>query len=513
MSVIEDLFDDWDEIDGSPNRGRNAPFATHEDYRFDLSNDKFIYVPAGASLKPSSVDDMIPSDLWRVEMVPRANGELREVRVPPHKDISKIERGLVIDGRTWWPGKPQFIKGWSTIDGNIVRRVGGVLYNSYIPPTPPSEYARINVIPFLRHLVMLLPDKSERRMLLDRMSHVVQNTGVKINGICVLGGGQGVGKDSAFVPLARWLGPSRMRVVSGNKAGAKWNGWVQSIVTIINETSSSKQSAVSLYEALKGVSASPPEFIPVELKRVNEFEIHNCVSIFTSTNHMMDLFAEGDDRRLLLLTCLPKKEWMGRAGKLWSDKQRDAYFDQLHAWFAKDENWQGVIAYLRDRDISGFNAKAPPVRTEGFNQLQRSIEQRKMTPLRLIIEGYKEHCEEQRMVSDVIVVDDMFAWAKTDMTQTLEMDPNDISKLKNSSDFVYRMRDSGFEVLGGNGRLKLTVEGTQQVYRTVYVSSEIPSDDMRREYAREVLLARLSNVTPINSAGLNAVNWMRRKRV
>jgi hypothetical protein len=71
-----------------------------------------------------------------------------------------------------------------------------------------------------------IPDAEPRRRILDHLSAQVQRPCVKINHALVLGGGQGIGKDSLLKPLIEALGPHNAGIITPLELDGAFNDFL-----------------------------------------------------------------------------------------------------------------------------------------------------------------------------------------------------------------------------------------------------------------------------------------------
>src|SRR5215467_8123129 len=106
---------------------------------------------------------------------------------------------------------------------------------------------------------------------------------------------------------------------------------------------------------MKSLSAVPPDAIMVNEKNKGQYYIFNCIGIVYTTNHKTDgLYLPAEDRRHYIA-------WSERKQ---SDFAKD-YWDMLWGWY-NDGGDAHVMAYLMQLDLSKFDAKAPPPKTDAF---------------------------------------------------------------------------------------------------------------------------------------------------
>jgi hypothetical protein len=110
-----------------------------------------------------------------------------------------------------------------------------------------------------------------------------------------------------------------------------------------------------LYEHMKVYTAAPPDVLRCDEKNLREHSIPNVCGVIITTNHKTDgIFLPPDDRRHFVA---------------WSDLTKDdfseAYWNSLWEWYDRGGN-NHVAAYLAGIDLSSFNPKAPPPKTQAF---------------------------------------------------------------------------------------------------------------------------------------------------
>jgi hypothetical protein len=109
------------------------------------------------------------------------------------------------------------------------------------------------------------------------------------------------------------------------------------------------------YDRSKAYIAAPPDMLLVDEKHVREYSIPNVCGIIITSNHKTDgIYLPADDRRHYVA-------W----SELTKDDFQEGYWRELCRWY--DSGGNGcVAAYLAQLDLSGFDAKAPPPKTQAF---------------------------------------------------------------------------------------------------------------------------------------------------
>jgi hypothetical protein len=184
----------------------------------------------------------------------------------------------------------------------------------------------------------------------------VQRPQDKINHALVLGGPQGVGKDTMLEPVKYVVGPWNFEEVSPQQLLGRFNGFVKSVVLRISEARDlGDVNRFSFYDHMKAYTAAPPDVLRCDEKNLREHSVFNCCGVVITTNYKTDgIFLPADDRRHYVA---------------WTDLKKEdfdvAYWNTLWNWYANGGIGH-VAAYLATLDISDFNPKAPPPKTPAF---------------------------------------------------------------------------------------------------------------------------------------------------
>lgn len=143
------------------------------------------------------------------EMWPAAsvNSRLLSIRISSEKFIPPnkwLDQHRPVEQMTWAPGLPMLIYGKLISDGGWIERHGVKTFNLYRPPiTKPGDPRK--AIPWLK-LGIKLFGKDDFRHVVFFCAHRVQRPGEKINHALVLGGNQGINKDTLLEPVKRATG-------------------------------------------------------------------------------------------------------------------------------------------------------------------------------------------------------------------------------------------------------------------------------------------------------------------
>ena len=299
----------------------------------------YIFVPSREMWPPASVNSRIPP-------IPIDGGKKVAANV-------WLDQNRAVEQMTWAPGEPMLIHDRLIADGGWIERKGVTCFNLYRPPTIKRGDAK-KAGPWIDHVRKVYPRDADH--IITWLAHRVQRPEVKINHALVLGGEQGVGKDSMLEPVKRAIGPWNFGEASPTQALGRFNGFLKSVILRVSEARDLGEfDRFSFYDHMKSYTAAPPDTLRVDEKFLREHYIVNCVGIIITTNHKTDgIFLPPDDRRHFVA---------------WTDlKEKDfepAYWNNLWRWYEED-GYEHVAAYLRGLDISTFDPKAPPPKTEAF---------------------------------------------------------------------------------------------------------------------------------------------------
>jgi hypothetical protein len=285
-----------------------------------------------------------------------------------------IDANRPVEQMTWHPGEPEMIDGRVMQISGFTPHPGARVFNLYKAPDPIVGDARL-VAPWREHLERLYPDDAGH---IERwLAHRVQFPGVKINHALVLGGEQGIGKDTVLEPVKAAIGPWNWHDISPVQMIGRFNGWAKSIVLRISETRDlGDVDRCGFYEHCKVYMAAPPDVLRVDEKNLREHYILNVCGVIITSNHKTDglYIPAGDRRHFVAWSSLTPKDFPAD------------YWPSIYGWFAAGGAGH-VAAYLRSFDLRGFDCKAPPPKTPAFWAIVQAGEAPESGELRDIIEA------------------------------------------------------------------------------------------------------------------------------
>jgi hypothetical protein len=264
-----------------------------------------------------------------------------------------LDQNRPVEQMTWCPGLPMLIEDRLVAEGGWIERPGCTILNLYRPPTLKLGNAAL-ATPWIEHVERIYPNEADH--IVKWLAHRAQRPQEKINHALVLGGAQGIGKDTLLEPVKRTVGPWNTFEISPQHLLGRFNGFAKSVILRMNEARDlGEMNRYQLYDHLKSYTAAPPDVLRVDEKNLREHSVFNCCGVIITTNYKADgIYLPADDRRHFVA---------------WSDLTKDdfdeAYWNGLWQWYDQGGD-RHVAAYLVSVDISGFNSKAPPPKTPAF---------------------------------------------------------------------------------------------------------------------------------------------------
>jgi hypothetical protein len=304
------------------------------DFVSHLPSHRYVFIPTGESWPASSVDAIIPA--------------INKVKASKWLDQHQCVHQL-----TWIPDEPTLLHNYLVLGGGLIKREGAVLLNVYRAPLIESGNAD-QAQPWLDHVMRIYPN--EYAHIVKWLSHRVQTPWDKINHALVLGGSQGIGKDSLLEPVRYAIGSWNLEEVSPIALTGRFNGFAKSVILRISEARDlGEGNRFTFYDHCKVYCAAPPEILRIDEKNLPEYYIPNCTGLIITTNYRTDgIYLPADDRRHFVCWSPCIKE----------DFAKDYWID-LHHWY-RDGGNRHVAAFLMQNDLSDFDPKAPPEKTQTF---------------------------------------------------------------------------------------------------------------------------------------------------
>ena len=321
------------------------------DFRAFMPMHSYIFVPTRELWPAASVNARIPPvPITDAAGQPVLNKSGASRRMAAN---TWLDQNHPVEQMTWAPGLPMLIQGRLLADGGWIERPHVTCFNLYRPPTIAlGDAAKAD--PWLDHVDTMFGDSADHIILW--LAHRAQRPGEKINHALVFGGLQGIGKDSLLEPVKRAVGAWNFHEASPQHMLGRFNGFLKSVILRVNEARDlGDVDRFAFYDHMKAYTAAPPDVLRVDEKHVREYSVFNCVGVILTTNHKTDgIYLPADDRRHYVA---------------WSDRRREEFtadhWNRLWGWYDQGGD-SHVAAYLAELDISAFDPKAPPPKTDAF---------------------------------------------------------------------------------------------------------------------------------------------------
>ena len=208
-----------------------------------------------------------------------------------------LDKHRAVQQMTWAPGfGSPIIEDFLIDNGEWTRRNGVRCFNHYQAPRlvlgDPD-----NAGPWLDHVHKVYPDNAEH--IIKWLAHRVQRPDVKPNHALVLGGAQGIGKDTLLEPVKHAVGHANFQEVSPKQVMGRFNGFLKSVILRVNEARDLGEfDRFKFYDHMKIYTASPPDTLRIDEKNLREYNIFNCCGVVIATNYKTDgIYLPSDDRR------------------------------------------------------------------------------------------------------------------------------------------------------------------------------------------------------------------------
>lgn len=264
-----------------------------------------------------------------------------------------LDANRAVHQMTWAPGEPLIVRDRLISAGGWITHQGGTVFNQYRPPqltigNPANAGRWIDLVNYV------FPDAAEH--IIKYLAHRIQKPGEKINHALLMGGDQGIGKDSILEPIKEGIGPWNFEEVTPTQLLGRFNGFIKCIILRISEARDLGEfDRCAFYEHTKIYIAAPPNVLRCDEKNVREYSVFNVMGVVITTNNKSNgLYLPADDRRHFVA---------------WSDRTKADYapnlWNEFYSWLAAGGT-ADVVAYLAGIDLTAFDAKAPPPKTAAF---------------------------------------------------------------------------------------------------------------------------------------------------
>ena len=342
---------DWRSAFNIEPRGPIGSGVSIDDFHAYMPQHVYIFTPTREPWPASSVN----ARLGKISILDAdRKPALGDNKMP--KKISAnvwLDQNKPVEQMTWAPGLPTIIKDRLISDGGWIDRKKASCLNLYRPPTVKLGSAKA-ATPWLKHIHKVYGENIGH--IVRWLAHRRQRPQDKINHALVLGGYQGIGKDTLLEAVKYAVGPWNCAEVSPQQMSGRFNGFLRSVVLRVNEARDlGDTNRFQFYDHMKTYTAAPPDVLRVDEKHLREHYVLNCCGVILTTNYKADgIYLPTDDRRHFVA---------------WSDLTKDDfspdYWNNLWNWYDHGGT-EHVAAFLANLNISDFDPKAPPPKTAAF---------------------------------------------------------------------------------------------------------------------------------------------------
>jgi Family of unknown function (DUF5906) len=330
---------------------------------------------------------------------------------------------------TWAPGEPRLIENKLIADGGWMPKPEAMCLNLYRPPIVKLGDAR-KAGPWIELVKKVYPADHEH--LFCYFAQRRQHPEIKINHALMLGGSPGIGKDTILAALRHAVGPWNFAEIAPHNLFEAFNPHIKSVVVCISEARDlGDVNRFTLYERAKTLMASPPDVLRCNEKHLRQHYIVNVTGVIITTNHKTDgIFLPADDRRHYVAWSPINKEDL--APNFWV---------KFWHWY-EHGGFEHVAAFLQEYDLSDFDCKAPPLKTEAFWEI--------VTANRASEEGELADMIDKLGKPEVTTFKEVYRAAAFSEIKTAQAAGTSnsfsvwLEDKKNRKAFTYRMEDCGY---------------------------------------------------------------------
>jgi hypothetical protein len=414
---------------------------------------QYIYVPSGERWIKDGIDGCFRSP------------------APKMRPSAYLDRQRPVHAQVWVPGAPKIIEDWRLDEGGWIEQPGYKSFNLYKPPSIVGRGGDVSL--WRDHLYRIFPAPGDAEHIERFLAHRIQRPAEKINHGLLLGGDQCIGKDTILEPVKRGVGAWNWQETTPKGMTGQFTAYVQGVVLRVSEVHDlGDVTRYQFYDMMKTLTASPPDTLSVNRKHQNVYSVLNVVGVIFTTNHKTDgLYLPANDRRTYCAWSPAKQEEFD-----------PSYWNRHWHWYAHEGGIEKVVHHLSTLDLSAFDPKATPRKTEWFWEIAAVGRSPESGPISDVLDKIAAEAK-GKQVEDVTEED----WPSAITVPMLaEASPLWLAEwfeaVKNAKLISHRLTDLGFVIFPNPERKdgRWLVKSTK---RTVYVR-EILDQNARREAAK-----------------------------
>lgn len=278
-------------------------------------NEHKIFTPNGQLLGPQQFNAVMPCH----EFI-RDTDQKRITTKPWEAFMESLwYKPAQVDDLTWDPTQQL---------GAILDRDGVKCVNTYRPLDTPRKQG--DPTPFVRHVALLLPDESDRQVLLSYLAAMVQFKGVKFRWTILLQGMEGNGKSLVVRVAEQALGERYSYMPRDKDLRDKFNAWVVGSLLVYVEDFYSPGDSRRIWDNLKPMIASTGRLSIRDMMKTGRAQRIYCNFIFTSNYKEAIPLRETSRRCAVLYTAQQTNGDLERYG------MTNDYFRGFVAWLEAD---------------------------------------------------------------------------------------------------------------------------------------------------------------------------------
>ena len=224
-----------------------------------------------------------------------------------------------------------------------------LIINSYNPPSLVPKASLYYQKLFMEHVEFLFEKEEEQDILLNYLAYNLQKPSVKFKYAVVLVGMQGNGKSFFLELMTLLLGGNNVSKLSNNSLNEIYTGWQKNICFVCVEELHQPNNR-KLINTLKDKITQ--EHVNMREMYKPEIVIKNTYNFLCCTNHTDALSIDAEDRRWCILSTKHETK----------DK---SYYDALYGMLKDKNALQGILHYLKSKDISKVNPNGHAPKTWG----------------------------------------------------------------------------------------------------------------------------------------------------
>jgi hypothetical protein len=445
VSLDEMTPDDVQDEDVPSAAAALNPTVTLDDFYAYMPAHAYIFMPTRELWPAASVDARVPP-----QPLLDSHGDPildRDAKPRTVKASRWLDANKPVEQMTWAPGEPDIIPNRLISDGGWIEKAGCSCLNLYrAPGIVPGDAGKAG--PWVEHVQKVYG--ADAQHIIQWLAHRVQKPHQKINHALVLGGAQGIGKDTLLEPVKAAIGPWNFLEVSPQHLLGRFNSFIKSVIARVSEARDlGDVNRIAFYDHMKAYTAAPPDVLRVNEKHLREYAVFNVCGVIITSNHKSDgIFLPPDDRRHFVA---------------WSNLTKDdfdaAYWTRIWRWYA-DGGTNNVAAYLRELDISQFDPKAPPRKTAAWWEIVSSSRSPEESELADILDEMNN--------PDVTTLAEIITKASSEFGRFL-------SDRRNSRQIPHRLESCGYEPFRSEAKDGLwKISGKRQV---IYARKELSVRD------------------------------------